>query len=232
MNTFDKKIMKLIILAVIVLLSNITFTQKDKVIITKRDEMPLKAVMNLSASRTLYVGQEYTLNVSVSGNQPIKLVANNAQIEIDESSKRNTGGLTYFVTPIDTGKVYISIGIMAEKNSVSLLAQNYSAVNYPVPPIHLGGVSSGPIISTLNEVTELKCHYPMEQGIFETYKIVSWKATIGEREFEGNGNQLSQELIQFANEQQEAFLHIEVELAKNKTGHSKSEGVYLIRKNS
>ncbi len=224
--------MKLITLAVIAILSNITFAQKDKVIITKRDEMPLKAVMNLSASRTLYVGQEYKLDVSISGNQPIKVSYKNAEIAIDVSSKRNTGGLTYFVTPLDTGKVYISIGIMTEKSFVSLLAQYYDAVNYPVPPIHFSGVSSEPIISTLNEVTELKCHYPKEQGIFETYNIVSWKATIGERIFEGKGNLLSNELILFVNEQQEAFLHMEVELAKNKTGHSKSEGVYLIRKKS
>lgn len=222
--------MKTIIIGIFTFLSFCSIGQNETKLITSRKDFPLQAVSKLDVKNILYKGQEYIFSITSSGDYDLSITAINAKIELIEESKKGTGGLQYSVTPIDTGECQIHVGnIINEKRSVSLVMYIYQVINYPMPPLQLNEFQSGQIISQLADSTALICAYPKESGIFESYEIKSWEVKIGDKIFTGKGNLLSDEVIQFVNKKENEFLHIKVNLFKNKTGYSISEGIYLIR---
>lgn len=222
--------MKTIIIGIFTFLSFCSIGQIETKLTTSRKDFPLQAVVNLDVQNVLYKGQDYTFSITSSGDYDLRVTAKNAQIKLIEDSKKGTGGLRYTVTPIDTGECQIHVGnVIDEKRSVSLVMYFYKVINYPMPPLQLNEFQSGQIISQLSDSTELKCAYPKESGVFESYEIKSWEVEIGDKTFTGKGNFLSNELIQFVNQKENEFLHIKVNLFKNRTGYSISEGIYLIR---
>lgn len=224
--------MKLISVILIILFSTSTYSQ-DTIIITARGEnIPLQAVVNIEASKILYAGQEYTFVLTTSGHHDIHLTAQNAKVQLMEDSKKSTDGLRYNVTPIDTGTCSITISNQInEKRIVNLTMQMFSVINFPIPPIQIGGKKSGEIIHTLKDNLEINCSYPQETGINDRYEVTKWEAKIGEKTFSGNGTLLSNELIKYINQANDEYIHFIATLAENKTGHFKSEAIYLIRKN-
>ena len=222
--------MKTLINSYFIFLSFCSIGQNETTLITSRKDFPLQAVVDLDVLNILYKGQDYTFSITSSGTYDLKVTAENGQIKLIEDSKKGTGGLRYTVTPIDTGECSISVGnYINETRSVSLVKYFYTVIDYPTPPIQIQGIQSGQILSQLSETAELKCAYPVESGIFDSYEIKSWEVIIGSKTFEGKGNLLSNELIQYINETEKEFLHLRVKLVKNKTGHISSEGIYLIR---
>jgi len=223
--------MKSILNYLFVLLSLNSFAQKKTSIITERKNTLLQAVLNLQSIHVLYAGQEYIFSTTTSHEHAVELKVENARVQFIENSLKTTGGLQYSVTPIDTGSCTIQIGNRIDKKtSVSLYAQTFKVINYPVPPIQLIGSSTGQIISNLRDSTKIECSYDPQTGIFDKYEILSWNAKIGDKIFSGKDNQLSKEFIEYVNHVKNEFLHLEVILDQNKTGHLKSKGIYLISK--
>jgi len=215
-------------------LSFSSIAQTDTVVITSRKDVPLQAVLDIETSEVLYAGQEYVFRVTASGDYDLRLTVKNAIVQLSEESKRNTGGLTYTLTPIDTGECMIGISNQInETRTVGLKTQFFKVINYPVPPLKIGRVRSGEIInSLLNDSTEIICSYPDKTGVYDEYEVESWTVKIGDKGFSGTGSLLTKELIQCLNHTDNEFLLLEVILEQNKTGHLKSEGVYLIRKST
>lgn len=221
--------MKLLILGFFLLLSITSIAQEETKIITSRKDFPLQAVIGLDTPPVLYAGQEYAFCATSSGNFDLVVTTHNAKLKLIESSKKGTGGLVYILTPIDTGECTISVGNQTAERHFSLVKYHYSVINYPVPPLHLNNINSGQIITNLDDLTTIECSYSKETGVFDTYEIKSWEASIGNKTFNGKGNMLSKEMIDFVNQTPYEFLHLKVELDENKTGHSISEGVFMIR---
>lgn len=189
-------LMKSIITFTIMLFSLSAYSQDTTVITTRGENIPLQAVLDVESSKVLYAGQDYTFALTTSGNYDIILTAKNARVQLIENSKKSTGGLRYTVTPIDSGTCSITIGNQIdEKRTVSLKMQMFSVINYPVPPIHINRMSSGEIIKTIDDSTQIVCSYPKETGIYENYDVSKWEATVGEKSFSGTGFLLSEELI-------------------------------------
>jgi len=223
--------MKPLILCILIFFSISSFSQ-ETVVITSRENVPLQAVMNIGAGNILYAGQEYTFTITTSGEYDIRLETTNVKVHLIEESKLRTGGLSYVITPIDTG--WCSIGIsnqIDENRTVGLKTHNFKVINYPVPPLRLKGIWwPSQIISNLKYPSEIQCAYNRETGIWDSYEIESWTAKIGNKKFSGQGSLLSEELIQYVNEVDNQYLHFKVVLCENKTGHLKSDGIYYIRK--
>lgn len=215
------------------MLFSISACSQDTTLITSRGgNIPLQAVLDIETSKILFAGQEYTFALTTSGNYDILLTAKNARIQFIEDSKKSTGGLKYTLTPIDTGTCSITIGNQIdEKRTVGLKMQMFNVINFPIPPIQVGRKKSGDIINMLKDSVEINCSYPKETGIYENYEVTKWEATIGEKTFSGIGTLLSEELIQYINQANNEYMHLTAYLFENKTGHLKSEAIYLIRKN-
>ncbi len=225
--------MKLIILIFFILFSINAYSQDTTLITSRGEHIPPKAVLGIESIKSpLYAGQEYTFEVAASGYHDIQLTAKNAKVEFIEDSKNSTGGFRYSITPIKTGTLTITVGIQVnEQKAVSLIMYTYSVINFPIPTIQLDRKSSGEIIDLLRDSSEIKCSYPLESGIFESYEVLKWVAKMGDKEYHGDGNILSEELITIINEANDEYLHLTAFLAENKTGHLKSEAIYLVRKN-
>ena len=207
-------------------------SQNDTTLITERESYrSLHGSVNLEAYTELFVGQEYTFEVLASTEYDLFVRCQNAEIEIIEKSHKSSGALRYTVVPLDTGKCRITVGVrIDEKTSKSLLLKYYSVVNYPPPPIYISGIMSGEVIHNLNESSLLKCNYPTGSGVFDSYKIKSWTAHIGDRTFKGTDTELTKELIDVINKvENQSILHIIIELYENKTGYTNTEGVFIIR---
>lgn len=222
--------MKTILFSLILVATINSIAQNEVVINTSRKKVPLQAVLNLESTKVLYAGQEYTFSLTTSGQYDIRLTAQNAKIELIEDSKKSTGGLRYKITPIEPGKLPLTIwNVIDEKSNVSLSAYNFNVINYPVPPIQLSNHFGGQIIEQIKDSTNLLCAYPRESGIYDTYEIKSWKATIGDKTFSGIGSKLSGEIINYINQADNEFMHLVIELNENKTGHLLSEAIFLIK---
>ncbi len=222
--------MKTILSALFLCMTIYSIAQKDVTINTSRKNIVPQAVLDVESTQTLYAGQEYTFNVTTSGNYDIRITAQNAKIEFVELSKKMTGGLIYKVTPIAPGKLSMTVwNVIDAKTKCSLIGRNFDVIDYPVPPIQLSNQTGGQFIEQMQDSTNITCAYPREQGIFESYEIKSWKATIGDKTFTGEGSMLSEEIIQYINQVDNEFMHMVVELNKNKTGHQSSEAIYLIK---
>lgn len=225
--------MKLIIYIIPFLFSINLFAQNDTTLITtsRNEEIPLQAVVNLASIHKLYAGKEYMFEILTSGYFDIRVTFKNAKVKLIEESKRQTGGLRYLVTPVEPGPLSISVFNVTDKGrQVSLLANSYWVSNSPPPNIRLTGLANSQIISNLKDSTTLQCSYPIGSGLFvKNYKVVKWSATIGDKNFTGEGDLLSKELIQYINNLEKGFLHLKITLDENNTGHLNSEAVYLIR---
>jgi hypothetical protein len=214
-----------------ILLSNFSFTQHDTTIVVNRDNIPLQAVLDIDGFRTLFVGQEYRINLTTSGNYPIKITATNAYVEFLESSTKRTGGLVYKLTPKDTGECKIAIyNVINESRTVNLTLNTYQVIKSPRPTIKLNQFESGQIINKIDDKVELTCSYPKETGIFDKFEIISWKLLINDKKFEGKGNTLTNEVLDFVKNNNDIFLHVQVNLGENKSGYISSESIYLVRK--
>jgi hypothetical protein len=212
--------------------STIGRSQNDTTLITKRDPNSiLQGSISLDSYTELFVGQKYTFEILVSAEHDILVRCQNAEIEIIENSRISTGALRYTVVPLDTGECRIRVGVrIDEKSSKTLLLKYYPVVNYPSPPIYISGIMSGEVIQNLDDSSLLKCHYPTGSGVFDSYKIKSWTAQVGDRTFEGTDAELSKELINVINNAEDrSILHITIKLDKNKTGYTNTEGVFIIR---
>lgn len=224
--------MKTLISLIIVLLSVNLYSQDTTLITARGENFLLQAVLDIETTEILYAGQEYTFTITTSGNYDIRLTAKNAKVQFVEDSKKSTGGLIYTVTPIDTGSCSITImNQIDEKRIVSLKMQKFNVINFPIPPIQIDSKKSGEIIDRLKDKVEITCSYPKETGIYENYEVLRWEAKIGEKTFNGKGTLLSKELINYINQANDEYMHLSIILADNKTGHLKSEAIYLIRKN-
>jgi hypothetical protein len=100
----------------IIFFSLSSFAQNDTTVNTSRENVPLQAVLNIESGKTLFAGQEYTFNITTSGDYQLRLTSKNAKIHLIENSKKSTGGLRYSVTPIDTGKLSITIWNVINEN--------------------------------------------------------------------------------------------------------------------
>lgn len=208
-----------------------SFAQNDTIVITSRKNVPPQAVLDLESSNILYAGQEYTFWVTTSGVYPLRLTVKNGKVRLDKSSKKTTGGLKYTFTPLEPGECSIGIGNqMDEKRSVGLKAYLFQVIDCPMPPLSLKGMPNSQIITDLKESTEIQCAFPKETCLHDSYEIKSWSATIGDKVFSGQGSILTEELIQYVNQVNHQYLHFEVLLSENKTGHLRSEGIYRIRR--
>lgn len=205
--------------------------QKEKSIIKSRKEnVPLQAVASLDASTKLFKGQEYTLSIVASSEHDMKITTKNARIELAEGGDKSTGGMIYKFTPIDIGECGIWVGlILDEKRQTSLLYKFFDVIEYTTPPIHLNENITGSIIKQIDDSIELKCHYLPSTGVFDEYTIIKWKVKYDNQEYIGNGSFLSKELMEILSKSNsKSVLQIEVELENNKTGFTKSEGIYII----
>ena len=72
------------------------------------------------------------------------------------------------------------------------------------------GLESGEILTELKDSAVIECSYPLELGIYETYKVKSWTANVGNRTFSGDGDVISHELTKYINETKNLFLHLTV----------------------
>ena len=222
--------MKTILFSIVLLTAINSIAQNDVTINTSRKDVPLQAVLNIESSNVLFAGQGYTFNLTTSGQYDVRLTAENADIELIKESKKSTGGLRYKVTPIAPGNLSMTISnVIDEKSKVSLSAYNFRVIDYPIPPIQLYKHGGGQIIEQLKDSTKLICAYPSESGIFDSYEIKSWKASIGNKTFTGDGSLLSAEIINYINQADNEFIHLVVELKKNKTGHLSTEAIFLIK---
>lgn len=227
--------MKSILTFTLTIILATAYTQDTTVIISRNQnqQIPLQAVLELESVKTLFVGQEYTFNLTSSGYYDIRITTANASVKLIEESKKSTGGFRYSFTPKETGKCAIIISNQIdEKKVVDLKMQTFQVINYPIPPIHIQKISSGNSIMKLDNASEITCEYSKETGIFEKYEIISWEAIISEKTFGGNGTMLSKELIQHVNEVDHKYMRLTVFLKANKTGHLSSEGIYYIKKSN
>ena len=151
-------------------------------------------------------------------------------IVFDEGSSRGTGPMRYKLTPLDTGKCYVTIGVqLEEKRSVQLLRKSFNVINYPTPPIHISNSISGEVIGNLDDSTSIVCKYPTSSGVYDSFEIKSWKVQLGDKVFKGKGNLLTNEVMQAINDSEtNSTLFVEVELSENKTGYTSSKGVFII----
>ena len=116
-----------------------------------------------------------------------------------------------------------------EERSVSLKMQSFQVKEYPAPTILFSKQNSGQILSELSDSTELICAIPWDAGIDNKFEIQSWEIKVGEKVFTGNGPLLTKELIEYFNQSNDEYVHVNVNLAHNKTGYKTAESVYLIR---
>lgn len=207
------------------------FGQVKTTLITERDEMgPFKGTIGSDAYTELYVGQEYTFDILVNRNDDMKVYATNLEIVFDESSRKNSGAMRYKVTPIDTSKCSIGVGVQLEDGkSYYLLRKEFTATICPAPPIFISKSISGEAIGNLEDSTSLRCKFPTSSGIYDSYEVSSWKAKLGDKIFSGQGTYLTKEFIEAINTSEvNTPLFIEVALIENKTGHTSSKGVFII----
>lgn len=214
-----------------ILLSTFSFSQNDTSIVVIRKDFPLQAVLDIDGFRTLFEGQEYRINLTTSGDFPIKIKTTNADVEFLESSKKSTGGLIYKLTPKDTGECTIAIyNVINESRTVNLTLNTYKVIKCPQPTIKFNQFENGEIINKIDDKIELTCSYPKETGIFDKYEILSWTILINDIKFDGKGSSLTNEVIDFLNKNNNIFFHILVNLKENKTGHRTSESIYLVKR--
>jgi hypothetical protein len=192
----------------------------------------LQGNIDFGTNPEMFVGQTYYfIMISNDNDWDLKIESENLQVSLNEKSKKATGGLTFDVTPLDTGDCRIVLYITNDKGrQVCLQASTYHASKYPMPPVFIAGIRSGEIIDELKESAELSCKYGHGSGIFKEYSILSWSAVLGDKKFSGTGTKLSMQLIEainssFVNE----ILRLTVELSENKTSYKISEAVYLIK---
>jgi hypothetical protein len=207
------------------------YSQKTKEIIISRENIPPKAVVELVSSETIYVGQEYTLSVGVSGDYDVNIEVENGEIIFDEQSKRHTGGLIFTLIPTDTGECYIQVRIMNENEIVaSLLSRIFRVEKSPQPTIFINSIQSGSVINELNSETKISCKYPPVYGVSDNYEIKNWTVNVGDKIFSGSGEHFTEELIKYINETSISNLYINVELKKNKTKQYFSEAIFIVKK--
>lgn len=206
------------------------FAQEKITIVESRKDVPLQAVVGLDANPQLFVGQNYLLSIGVSSEHDVKIDFTNLKAELMEVSKRSTGGLMYTVTPLDTGTCWVSVGVITETSRHGLLSSRFQAIPYPVPPVFLSETCTGEVLSTLPDDAKLTCKYPRGSGVYDNYTIDSWTARLGEQTFNGKGNTVSRELIEAVNKHSaEQILRITANLSENKTGHVRSEAVFIVQ---
>ena len=71
---------------------------------------------------------------------------------------KGTGPITSKLTPLDSGKCYVMIGVQIdEKTSVQLLSKYFNVKNYPAPPVHISNTISGQSINVLNDSASIIC---------------------------------------------------------------------------
>ena len=204
---------------------------QDTTITTSRENIPPQAVIGFEDIKTLFAGQEYTINVSVSGDNPIVISAKNAEVKLIEDSKKSTGGLRYSITPIKAGTVSVTIGYKREDGkTISLLMRMFSVIDFPPPSIEINRLKSGSVIKKLSDSTEIKCLYPMNTGIQDNFEVKSWEIKTGKKIFKGTEAFLSEEFIEYFNNVNDEYIHLTVFLKGNRTEHQKTEAIYLIKK--
>jgi|GEM_PF-3267811 len=208
------------------------FAQKTKTLWIEPEGIIVKGTVAVETSPTLYVGHEYEFTI-MSNYAEFDLIidSKNLKIALDESSKKNTGGLIFKVIALDTGTCNIVLTLGKDKErKANLISRSFKAVNYPAPPVYIGDVRSGEVLTEVKETTELKCKYDPASGIFESYPVESWQAKLGDRTFSGTGTKLTKELVNAINSvSSKEILEMTVQLKKNNTGFRISEAVYLIR---
>jgi hypothetical protein len=220
--------MKQIILFISLIVSHLTYSQYD-VTTTDRKNTVLQATFSLVSSIPLFAGQQYTIYVAESGAYDVFLKTENLKVEFIEGSKNSTGGLGYKITPIDTGICYLAVGAIVDKKNISLLAQNYKVINYPVPPIFISDNLFNSVVSKNEINSKIVCNYPKAYGIMDAYPIKSWTINIENTTIKGDGDQLTIEALNAIKNSKTEILQISVVLEKNPTGHQSSEGVFIIR---
>lgn len=207
------------------------YSQKNNEIIISRENIPPKAVVELESSETIYVGQEYTISVGVSGDYDVNIEVENGEIIFDEQSKRHTGGLIFKLIPTDTGECYVQVRIMNENKIVaSLISRLFRVEKSPQPTIFINSIQSGSIINEINSDTKITCKYPPVYGVFDSYEISNWNVNVGDKIFSGSGDHFTEELIKYIKETSISYLYINVELKKNKTKHYFTEGIFIVKK--
>lgn len=209
--------------------------QRDTVMIKSRKVgVPLQANAFIETYSQLYKGQEYTLRVVASSDYDIRIQATNAHIQMTDRGDKSTAGISYYYTPIDTGECTVTIGvIVGEGRQTSLLSRTYMVIDYPVPPVVLNEFISGTTITSLSDSMVLSCNYSPSTGILDRYPVESWRVKIEDDEFTGNGNYLTSDVMErIKSLKSGSIVHFEVNLADNKTGHSSSQGVFIIEQES
>lgn len=201
-------------------------------LITEREPNAiLKASIGIQSNHELFVGQEYSMEIVVSGEFDIAVNYTNMHVDLDESSARFTGPLRYSITPIDTGYCSITAGVLTPKGgSISLFMKTFKVVEYPTPPLNIGSISSGEVLQNVDKSSLFSCHYSPSSGIDELYPIESWRAELNGKIYEGNEETFTAELIDAINNCSErSFLHLSAKLLENSTGHLESEGVFIVK---
>lgn len=208
--------------------------QNDTIVIVERGENTiLQAVVNLESSKTLYKGHSYFLNIVASSNDDIRINAKNVKIHFEAKGSQSTGGMRCVFTPIDTGYCSVTVGLIRDMNTqFSLLNQNYKVVEYPMPTVYLNNVPSGSIISSTNDILNLRCKYDPSSGVFDNFEILSWKAKLNGEVYEGTGNVLSELLTNdIQSSEFDSVLQLEVTLKENITGFLTAKSIYIINLN-
>lgn len=223
--------MKYLLLLNILISIPTVFAQKSKTLWVDPEGIIVKGTAAVEAVQPLFIGQEYEFTI-MSNHAEFDLIidSENLKVVLDESSKKNTGGLIFKITPIDTGmcNIVLTLGKNKERKA-NLISRNFQAVKYPMPPVFIGNIRSGEIITKIDDSMELSCKYDPAYGIFDSYPIESWNAKLGNLSFSGTGTHLSKEFIEALNQvSANEVLILTVQLSKNKTKYKTSEAVYLI----
>ncbi|MGV3609445.1 MAG: hypothetical protein ACO1N0_00740 [Fluviicola sp.] len=219
----------LLILSILTTCTSV-FAQKSTTLWLNQEGIILKGTIDVQSVQPLFVGHEYEFTI-MSNNSEFDLIidSENLTVVLDEFTKKTTGGLLFKITPIDTGMCSLALTLGKNKErKASLISREFTAINYPQPPLFIGNHRSGESIVTIDENAELSCKYDPAYGIFKSYPVKTWKAKLGDLNFSGKGTKLSKDFIEAVN-QFSGVLILTVELSKNETGYKEVEAVYLIK---